>query len=88
MVKAHVHLGRSAPTGGFPSTAGASVCGHGLYRLDIDSRALSINEGRLVARAQSGDRLAFEELVRIHTDRLYAVVLRLCPTPHEAEEVT
>jgi RNA polymerase sigma-70 factor (ECF subfamily) len=64
------------------------VSGHGLYRLHIDSRALSINERRLVARAQSGDRLAFEELVRIHTDRLYAVVLRLCPTPHEAEEVT
>ena len=59
-----------------------------LYRLEIDSRALSINEDRLVARAQAGDRLAFEELVRIHADRLYAVVLRLCAGPHEAEEVT
>jgi RNA polymerase sigma-70 factor (ECF subfamily) len=59
-----------------------------LYCLEIDSRALSINEHRLVARAQAGDRLAFEELVRMHADRLYAVVLRLCAGPHEAEEVT
>jgi RNA polymerase sigma-70 factor (ECF subfamily) len=54
----------------------------------IDSRALSIDEQRLIARARAGDRLAFEELVRIHADRLYAVVLRLCAGPHEAEEVT
>jgi RNA polymerase sigma-70 factor (ECF subfamily) len=62
--------------------------GRALYRLDIGSRALSIDEHRLVARAQAGDRSAFEELVRIHADRLYAVVLRLCAGPHEAEEVT
>jgi RNA polymerase sigma-70 factor (ECF subfamily) len=68
--------------------AGASLGGRELYRLDIDSRALSINERRLIAQAQAGDRLAFEELVRIHAERLYAVVLRLCTSPHEAEEVT
>jgi len=68
---------------------GACILGpDGVYRLHIDSRALSINEQRLVAKAQAGDRPAFEELVRIHADRLYAVVLRLCATPHEAEEVT
>jgi RNA polymerase sigma-70 factor (ECF subfamily) len=66
----------------------ASSASNGVYRLEIDSRALSINEQRLVAKAQAGDRLAFEELVRIHADRLYGVVLRLCATPHEAEEVT
>jgi RNA polymerase sigma-70 factor (ECF subfamily) len=32
--------------------------------------------------------VAFEQLVRIHADRLCAVVLRLCAGPHEAEEVT
>src|SRR5260370_2457637 len=68
--------------------AGASLGGRELYRLDIDSRALSINELRLIAQAQAGDRLAFEELVRIHAEPLYAVVLRLCTSPHEAEEVT
>jgi RNA polymerase sigma-70 factor (ECF subfamily) len=67
-----------------------SVFGRGraLYRPEIDPRAPSINEHRLVARAQAGDRPAFEELVRIHADHLYAVVLRLCAGPHEAEEVT
>ena len=71
------------------SGIGACILGPGgVYRLDIESRALSINEQRLVAKAQAGDRLAFEELVRIHADRLYGVVLRLCATPHEAEEVT
>ena len=42
----------------------------------------------LVARAQGGDRAAFEELVRRHADGLYAVVSRLVWDRHEAEEVT
>jgi len=42
----------------------------------------------LVERAQSGDRGAFEELVRRHADRLYAVVLRFVGDPQEAEEIT
>ena len=69
-------------------SASASSGVGALYRLEIDSRALSINERRLIVQAQAGDRVAFDELVRIHADRLYAVVLRLCASPHEAEEVT
>jgi RNA polymerase sigma-70 factor, ECF subfamily len=42
----------------------------------------------LVERAKKGDRLAFEELVRRHADRLYAVVLRFVGDAEEAEEVT
>jgi len=42
----------------------------------------------LVERAQAGDRDAFEDLVRRHADRLYAVVLRFTADPAEAEEVT
>jgi RNA polymerase sigma-70 factor (ECF subfamily) len=68
--------------------ASASSGAGALYRLEIDSRALSVNERRLIAQAQSGDRLAFDALVRIHADRLYAVVLPLSAGPHEAEEVT
>ncbi|MGH2948021.1 MAG: RNA polymerase sigma factor [Solirubrobacteraceae bacterium] len=41
----------------------------------------------LVAQARAGDRGAFEDLVRLHADRLYAVVLRVSGDPHEAEEV-
>jgi RNA polymerase sigma-70 factor (ECF subfamily) len=45
-------------------------------------------EATLVQRAQAGDQLAFEELVRRHADRLYAVVLRLLGDVQEAEDVT
>jgi RNA polymerase sigma-70 factor, ECF subfamily len=73
-------------SGALPASASSGV--RAPYRLEIDSRALSINERRLIAQAQAGDRVAFDELVRIHADRLHAVVLRLCASPHEAEEVT
>jgi RNA polymerase sigma-70 factor, ECF subfamily len=45
-------------------------------------------EAALVERARGGDRAAFEELVRRHADRLYAVVLRFVADGGEAEEVT
>jgi RNA polymerase sigma-70 factor, ECF subfamily len=48
----------------------------------------SVEEHRAVERAQAGDRSAFEELVRRHADRLYAVVLRFVADSGEAEEVT
>jgi len=44
-------------------------------------------EAHLVRTAQSGDRDAFEQLVRLHADRLYAVVIRVVGDRHEAEEV-
>jgi RNA polymerase sigma-70 factor (ECF subfamily) len=45
-------------------------------------------EAALVERAQAGDSGAFEELVRRHADRLYAVVLRFVADGDEAQEVT
>lgn len=45
-------------------------------------------EEQLVRRAQAGDRDAFEELVRRHADRLYAVVLRFAADREVAQEVT
>lgn len=42
----------------------------------------------LVARAQSGDREAFEQLVRRHADRLHAVVRRICGDDLAAQEIT
>jgi RNA polymerase sigma-70 factor (ECF subfamily) len=44
-------------------------------------------EARLVRNAQAGDRASFEQLVHLHADRLYAVVLRVVNDRHEAEEV-
>jgi RNA polymerase sigma-70 factor (ECF subfamily) len=49
---------------------------------------MSVTEDMLVERARRGDRGAFEELVRRHADRLYAVVLRFVADADEAEEVT
>ncbi len=46
------------------------------------------DDATLVSRAQQGDLLAFEELVRRYADRLNAVVARLVDDRHEAEEVT
>jgi RNA polymerase sigma-70 factor (ECF subfamily) len=51
-------------------------------------RSLSDEDADLVARAQAGDREAFEELVRRHADHLFTVVVRLVASPEEAEEVT
>jgi RNA polymerase sigma-70 factor, ECF subfamily len=45
-------------------------------------------DAALVARAQAGDREAFEQLVRRHAEHLYAVVVRLVPDRRDAEEVT
>ena len=44
-------------------------------------------EAQLVRGAQAGSRECFEQLVRLHADRLYAVVLRVVGDRHEAEEV-
>jgi RNA polymerase sigma-70 factor (ECF subfamily) len=54
----------------------------------VSASLAKIDEGQLVERSQAGDRRAFEELVRRHADRLYAVVLRFSADADEAEEVT
>jgi RNA polymerase sigma-70 factor (ECF subfamily) len=45
------------------------------------------DEGVLIERAQAGEQDAFEELVRRHAGRLYAVVLRFLGSDREAEDV-
>ena len=51
-------------------------------------RRPSDEDAELVARAQAGEREAFEELVRRHAEHLFAVVVRLVPDRHDAEDVT
>jgi RNA polymerase sigma-70 factor (ECF subfamily) len=46
----------------------------------------SRSDEALVRRAQRGDRGAFDELVRRHRDRVYAVALRLTRSPADAED--
>jgi len=43
-------------------------------------------EAALVARSRAGDREAFEQLVVLHADRLYAVMMRLTDSREDAEE--
>ena len=45
-------------------------------------------EEALVERASAGEREAFEELVRRHADRLFAIVLRFLGNRADAEEAT
>lgn len=44
-------------------------------------------EAGLVARAQTGDMAAFEQLASAHADRLFAVLIRLLGDRAEAEDV-
>ena len=46
------------------------------------------DERQSIERAQKGDMLAFEQLVRANSDKLYASVLRLIGDQKDAEEAT
>ena len=47
-----------------------------------------IPEAEAIRRAQSGDPDAFERLYRLHSRRVYSVVLRMVGNPAEAEDLT
>lgn len=51
-----------------------------------DSRALT--EADLVARSQTGDEAAFEQLYRRHVGRIYALCLRMAADVARADELT
>lgn len=74
-------IGRLAPPSRTPPAAPAKL-------LRMPRLPLEEEEGALVERAQAGDQLAFEELVRRHADRLYAVVRHFLGSDREAEDVT
>lgn len=58
------------------------------FRSNPEAAAGVPGDDQLVRSAQRGDRAAFDELVRRHADRLYAVLLRFTADPEEAEEAT
>ena len=45
-----------------------------------------MREEELVRRAQSGDEAAFGELVTAYEKKVYALTVRMCKNPHDAEE--
>jgi len=65
-----------------------AISAPGLYRGRIAVDAGICEEEALLRRARGGDRAAFDVLVRRHAPGLYAVVVRLCESPQDAEEVT
>ncbi len=52
-----------------------------------DPTVAETEEGRLLARAQRGDMLAFESLVQLHQQRVYAHCYRLLNSAAEAEDL-
>lgn len=60
----------------------------GPVRVSAMHPASGVADEVLVERSQRGDREAFEELVRRHAERLYAVVVRFVADEEEAQEVT
>lgn len=57
-------------------------------KLDPVRRGGAETEAHLVERSQAGDQAAFEELIRRHADRLYAVLLRFLGDPDDAAEAS
>jgi RNA polymerase sigma-70 factor (ECF subfamily) len=58
-------------------------------RLDlIEGQSDSAQETSLVRRAQAGDFRAYEELYRLHVDRVFALCLRMVANRSWAEELT
>ena len=85
--------GRDRQTGAISFPAAWQATGHAPVRPSrassgVSGPASASDEQELVERSRAGDRSAFEELVRRHADRLYAVVLRFVADADEAEEVT
>jgi RNA polymerase sigma-70 factor (ECF subfamily) len=81
-------LSRRAAIARYGRALGARSGGPGDVNLPPMGPASAEHEPVLVERARRGDRAAFEELVRRHADRLYAVVLRFVADGDEAQEVT
>ena len=53
-----------------------------------DNNANTVTDNELVARAQTGDSKAFEEIVQRYYQRLYQTAFAILNSHHDAEEVT
>jgi RNA polymerase sigma-70 factor (ECF subfamily) len=72
-------LANSNPSSIFPAEQGTTTM--------ANSEQASTDEC-LVSRMRQGDESAFEEIVDLYWDRIYARVLQLLKNPQDAEEVT
>lgn len=54
----------------------------------IEAISVNIPESRLIQGAQSGDAEAFNQLMELHMDRVYAIAVKIVKDSSEAEDVT
>lgn len=67
----------------------SSLSGHFEADVPVDaSQDAASAEGDLLRKAQTGDRFAYGQIVRLYQDRLYNAILRLVGDPDEAIELT
>lgn len=55
---------------------------------EVGSNRTSMSDWHVVRRAAEGDLLAFEELYRLHSRRVYGICLRMTRNVAEAEDLT
>ncbi len=53
-----------------------------------DTANINISDLALIQQCQAGDSAALERLIIKYKDRLYNVILRICPNPQDAAELT
>ena len=73
-------VGQISTTGGYTVTTGWVASRERGPLLDADNQ--------LVARCLEGDEAAWEDLVRVHTRRVYAICYRFTGTDQEAQDLT
>ena len=56
--------------------------------MHVAENTAELDDGMMVRRAQGGDRRAFEQLYRLHVNRVYGLCLRMTGQHTLAEEVT
>jgi RNA polymerase sigma-70 factor (ECF subfamily) len=71
-----------------PGTAGGTWQGSTLRPTLLDTESRLDADARLVERCLSGEDAAWEELVRQHTKRVYAICYRFTGTDGEAQDIT
>ena len=81
-------VGSKSETRPTPAQPGQTIPGVVRLASPGDPDRLPIEEHRLIRHAQSGDRVAFAELVKAYYDRLYRWLYHLTRDRHTAEDLT
>ena len=86
MATAAIHAAFPLPGGAYPGTGGCNPFG-AAGRRGLTSLGLELDYS-LVQRCLSGDATGWEELVRLHTRRVYGLCYRFTASDAEAQDLT